>query len=793
MTINPAFSYIQLHPHGKVPTREWAGDDRQDISIVRDWLAQGYNLGVRTDLSSGCWVLDVDVNVETLEPSDEWKALVAEHELPPTYTVRSPSGGLHYYFRFPEGITVRNDQGRVICKDVDIRGVGGYVVAAGMRATYTKHQREFAGTYDVIDDSAIALTPQWIVDRLVEREEKAAEKKERVNNGEIQPKADVIEDEWDSMAKQELNQLFAKVSELAALPEGESLEILGEERGWERGAGFFVLACKIIEVARWPHTSITVEQAQKVWADRVPAKYAVHDWQNAVETADTTWRWGEQQRTSMDWFDAIPNSGKALAPERGDIEEGPWEPLDVSDRPNGYGVGALFAMKKDDEPGSPSGGLLVDAARRHINQIGPIAIDPTGSLWTYQHGVYVYDDKCVLDRLFHALGDRFTSTHLTNVKLAVQASAPRLDLTRPPNPGLMNFTNGVLEWRYGDELTQHDPGRLTTTQFPYEWDAEATCPKFDHWLETMLEPDQVKLAWKILGYLMLSGNPLQVAFMLYGKGSNGKSTFAHIAERLVGMSNTSAVALKDFNARFQTSAMIGKIANVVGDIDSDYQMATATLKQITGADALQFERKNRDSFRATLWATCLFSANKIPGTSDGSEGYAERWVPLNFKRKAADHRIEGFSEEGLWGEIAGIAAKAVRALRTLPIHHGADRSAAFDLTSTSALAAVEDFRVASSSYYAWVKTHTAPSDEIVVKPKELWAAYKSGTGTRHGGTNCPQAFAEVLAEAYGEPRMARGSYLGVSRNVRGYRVTIMDDDEVANMPADPFAGLGLTS
>jgi len=781
--ITPGFSYIQLQRHGKVPTRDWKGDARVLPSEAREWVAQGFNVGVRTDRQSSCWVLDVDVNPLTGEPTEEWQKLLAEHEIPATYTVRTPSGGLHYYFRFPGDIDVRNDQGQVICKGVDIRGIGGYVVAAGMTASYNKHGVDYSGEYVVVDDSPIAQTPDWIADRFVAREEKQAEKIERVNNGgDVQEKAEHIEPEWDKMAKQELNDLFALVSKLAKLPEGESIEILGEQRGWERGAGFFTLACKIIEVARWPHTSVTVDQAHKAWAARVPTKYAHHDWTNALASADVTWAWGEQQRNPVDLFAGVEYRGKASSPEG--EQDGPWEPLDVSNQPIGWANSVLFAKKKDDEEGENSGAFKVEQARQIINRIGPIAVDPTGSVWTYDRGVYVHDELVVLERLYHMMGDRFTSTHLKNTRLAVQAKAPFLDLTKAPNPGIMNFTNGTLEWRDCDEVELHDPKSLVTTQFPYEWDPSAGCPKFDHWLATMLEPDQITLAWKILGYMMLSGNPLQVAFMLYGSGSNGKSTFAHVIERLVGMNNASAVALKDFSQRFQTSAMIGKIVNVVGDIDSDYQMSTAALKQVTGADAMQFERKNRDSFRATLWATCLFSANRIPGTNDGSEGYAERWVPLHFKRKAAEHRIEGFSEEGLWEEIQGIAAKAVRALRTLPLHKGSSRNQAFDLTAESSIEAMEEFREASNSYYAWIKNHTTPSESEAMKPKELWAAYKQATGTRQGGTSCPRAFAEALTDRYGPAKTRRGMYLGMQRNIHGHAVALVDEEETKSLEAD---------
>lgn len=789
--VNPAFSYIQLHRNGKVPTRDWKGDPRVLPSEAREWAAQGFNLGVRTDRQSGAWVVDVDVDVHTMQPSSAWQALLEKHGTPDTYTVRTPSGGLHYYFRFPDGVDVRNDQGKVIAEGVDIRGIGGYVVAAGMRAAYNKHDVDFDGTYDVISASPIAETPDWILERLVAREEKAAERAARVNGGEVAPKAEVIEDQWNELARAELNELFGLVDQLRVLPEGESLEIFGEQRGWERGAGFFTLACKIIEVTRWPYTEFTTEQAHAAWLARVPGKYAHHDWQNALEYADTTWSYGESRRNPVDLFAGVEYRGGVQAPSAvttdggaAEIEE---EPVDVTHLPVGWAANKLFAKKKDDEDDEASGGFKVEMARLAINKQGQVAVDNTGSLWTYEDGVYVNDDSVVLKRLYHMLGDRFTKTHLGNTKLAVQARAPFLDLTKAPNPGVMNFTNGTLEWRTSNEVQPHRAMNLETTQFPYPWDPTRGCPRFDNWLDTMLEPDQIGLAWKILGYMMLSGNPLQVAFMLYGKGSNGKSTFAHVIEHLVGLSNTSAVPLNELSQRFASAAMIGKIANIVGDIDFDYQVSTAMFKQITGSDAMQFERKGKDSFRATLWATNLFSANRIPETNDGSEGYAERWVPLAFKRKAAEYKIAGFSEEGLWEEIPGIAFRAVEALRTIPINQGSDRSAAFDLTSDSAKEAVEEFREASNSYYAWVKQHTVPSEIEVMKPKELWASYKLHTGRgKNQGTNCPAYFAEILEKAYGKPKMRRGMYLGVQRNVRGYAVAVVDDDDISATDSDFF-------
>lgn len=770
--VDAGFRVEPLPKGQKTPPPNGYGVRRRDRNDVFHHFTENPDDNIALVAGGDLVILDPDTKhgkpgVSQLEAI--WEAFSGEGSRPDTLIQRTPTGGEHWVFRLPAGArpTSSNRFFKSRGADVDVRGaVSSYIVGAGSVVP--------DGGYEIINNVEPMMAPDWLLEEL------AREPEGQVAQSEPVAKMANIDPEHDALAKQELNEIFALVDRLTAAPDGQHIEIFGAERGWEHNGGFFTLACKAIEVARWPYTSVTVDQVQQVWAQRVPAKYARHDWESALASADNTWRWGNDQISGDILF------GRPTPAVGADSTEASRRPS-IFDQPIGFAAFTLFGGKEKDGETEEGKGLKVDLARRAIIRESALAIDNTGSVWSYDEGVYRLDDSVVLKRLYHLLGDRYSKSHLANVRDAIRATAPSLDLTRAPNPDVMNFRNGLLSWKSSDEVFEHSDETLTTTQFPYDWNPAATCPRFEHWLGKMLEPDQIELAWKVLGYMMLSGNPLQVAFMLYGRGSNGKSTFAHVIERLVGHDNVSAVPLKDFNARFMTSAMIGKVANIVGDIDADYQVSTAALKQITGSDALQFERKNRDAFRATLWATCLFSANKIPGTNDGSEGYAERWVPIHFKRKASEARIEGFSEELLWAEIEGIAYKAVCMLRRIPIERGSDRSAAFDLSAASSQEAVEEFKEASNSYYAWVKNNTTEYDGAdLLKPKDLWAMYRAQTGVRTGGTNAPTAFREVLAARYGECKPRRGLYLGVQGVHRAYQVRVLDDGETAVVDSEFF-------
>lgn len=71
-----------------------------------------------------------------------------------TFTVATPSGGRHLYFRQPDGAGHRNTQG-ALGPRIDTRGHGGYVLAAGSRGPDTSH-------YRILRDGPVAPLPAWL-------------------------------------------------------------------------------------------------------------------------------------------------------------------------------------------------------------------------------------------------------------------------------------------------------------------------------------------------------------------------------------------------------------------------------------------------------------------------------------------------------------------------------------------------------------------------------------------------------------------------------------------------------
>jgi len=83
--------------------------------------------------------------------------LAGRRGLPDTWTVATPSGGRHLYFRaptLPAGAPPLGNTGKTLGPMLDTRGAGGQVLAPGSRLPN--------GAYELIDDSDPAELPGWV-------------------------------------------------------------------------------------------------------------------------------------------------------------------------------------------------------------------------------------------------------------------------------------------------------------------------------------------------------------------------------------------------------------------------------------------------------------------------------------------------------------------------------------------------------------------------------------------------------------------------------------------------------
>lgn len=149
------FKMIRLHENAKQPVQSW------DVGEPTDVLERhNGNFGVLTG-ESGLVVLDIDTHGENAMLGYESLATMNQtydSPLPETYTVTTPSGGTHYYFKLPEYA-----KGWVFDKQVkgypsvDFQNGKTYVVGVGSSIDGVAYNHS-AGDFNNIPEA-----PEWLL------------------------------------------------------------------------------------------------------------------------------------------------------------------------------------------------------------------------------------------------------------------------------------------------------------------------------------------------------------------------------------------------------------------------------------------------------------------------------------------------------------------------------------------------------------------------------------------------------------------------------------------------------
>lgn len=313
--------------------------------------------------------------------------------------------------------------------------------------------------------------------------------------------------------------------------------------------------------------------------------------------------------------------------------------------------------------------LLADYIAHEPTKLGR---DFAGDLYEYRDGVYVRDANVVTRRCAAALKASYTknvesqaAAHLLNIEL------PEVGLPELPRGYLEHIVleNGVYWWRE-DRLTPHNEMLGALTKLPITHDPIALPHEFRAWLRVVFGDDDEMLrhVWEVLGYLLMTGNPLQKIIMLFGGGGDGKGTFLRLLRAMLGKVNYSSVSLHQLvEDRFASSNLYGKTANISGDLSSKFLTDPQILKEITGGDSISASRKHGQAFEFVPYAVPIFAANEFFRTSDNSYGWRRRWMVIEFPNKV-ENETEGapvFDESVLHDDIPGIFNEAMEGLRRL--------------------------------------------------------------------------------------------------------------------------------
>ena len=239
--------------------------------------------------------------------------------------------------------------------------------------------------------------------------------------------------------------------------------------------------------------------------------------------------------------------------------------------------------------------------------------------------------------------------------------APPLDRVNALN-GILDVTSGTLE--------PHSPDFLSPIQTNAAWNPGAECPAIDRFISRVFPDDAGELFYQLAGLYALPDTRHQKAVILLGSGSNGKSVTLALLHHFLGARNISSLPLHELaENRFAASELQDKLLNISSDLPDRTLKDTTLFKKIVDGrlSTINARRRYGRPFQFQPFVRLIFSANRVPDSTDTSYGYLRRWLVVPFDAQLHDDERDPFLIEKLSTpeELSGLLNHAVAAYRRM--------------------------------------------------------------------------------------------------------------------------------
>lgn len=207
--------------------------------------------------------------------------------------------------------------------------------------------------------------------------------------------------------------------------------------------------------------------------------------------------------------------------------------------------------------------------------------------------------------------------------------------------GSINTSSGLYVVG-SDRLESHETKPLVTKMTNAAYDPEATCPRFESFLEEVFDGDKDLISWiqRALGYSLLGNTDEQCLFIAYGTGANGKSTlFEVIREILDDYAKVTdfELFLNSHKSDVRMLEAIGELAGLrfalASEVDSNKRFSDSVIKRWTRGDTFRGTKLRQPAFEFKPQFKLWFLANHLPFAKDGSYGFWRRIGIISFKRQ----------------------------------------------------------------------------------------------------------------------------------------------------------------
>lgn len=230
--------------------------------------------------------------------------------------------------------------------------------------------------------------------------------------------------------------------------------------------------------------------------------------------------------------------------------------------------------------------------------------------------------------------------------------------------------NGVVNLKTG-QLVSGDPGYLMMKSCPIAYVADAKCPNWQSFLNSVMEGDAEKVEFlqQIAGSSLV-GKTKEKMFVFQGGGSNGKSTFINVLEMILGSVSDggykAVIKPEVFTGNVNTpeyylAKLKGARVIMMSETSAGGVLNDTLVKQVVDSqEGIQAREVREQAFEFAVVGTVMMLTNNVPKVSATDNGTWRRLVLVNFNRKFNEsEKDRTLVNTKLKPELEGILAWAV--------------------------------------------------------------------------------------------------------------------------------------
>lgn len=285
---------------------------------------------------------------------------------------------------------------------------------------------------------------------------------------------------------------------------------------------------------------------------------------------------------------------------------------------------------------------------------------------------------------------------------------------------LVNFSNGTLELD-GLTLRDHRPDDGFKYCLPYDYDPDATAPRFDRFLDevTLNDPELKAVILEYMGYAIcgIDASVGQKALILTGEGANGKSVLLDVLKYLVGPDAYSSSSLSSLLGRPENRHLLdGKLFNVSEEVPANALMDSSIFKALVTGGEVEARRLYSNMYSLRNNAKIIMACNELPKNSDTSYGLERRLLILPFRATFRGKDQDLHLRQKLYKEAPGIYNLVLKAAKRFLRNGGFTGS-------EQASAILEAYKTDNNPAGQWFFQNIRVDDRCEVSLMEMYKKY----------------------------------------------------------------------